>query len=204
MRPMETNLFQHGVDWELFASTFALIFLAELPDKTAVAVLILSSQRHPFGVYLGVCGAYVVQNVVAILAGSLLTLLPHRYVHVGAGVLFLVFAVLMWFRKPEKEGKSKSKSGSPFWKTVWTSFIVIFIAEWGDLTQLATATQVAANGHPATVFIASTLALWAASGMFVLIGHHSKKFIQPHVLQNIAAVAFVLIGLLLLSGFWDK
>src|SRR6516225_6630302 len=99
MAPMETNLFQHGADWALFFSTFALIFLAELPDKTAVAVLIMASQRHPFAVFLGVCGAYLVQNVVAILAGSLLTLLPHRSVHVGAGILFLAFAVWMWFEK---------------------------------------------------------------------------------------------------------
>lgn len=201
---METNLFQHGADWTLFFSTFALIFLAELPDKTAVAVLIMASQRHPFGVYAGVCLAYLVQNIVAILAGSLLTLLPHRAVHAGAGILFLGFAFWMWFHKEEKEKKSKVKSGGHFGKTVWAAFMVIFIAEWGDLTQLATATQVAASGHPVVVFLASTAALWAASGMFVLIGHHSKKFIQPHVLQNIASVAFAIVGVLLLSGFWDK
>jgi putative Ca2+/H+ antiporter (TMEM165/GDT1 family) len=201
---METNLFQHGADWGLFFSTFVMIFLAELPDKTAVAVLIMASQRHPFGVYLGVCAAYVVQNIVAILAGSLLTLLPPRVVHMGAGVLFLLFALLMWFQKEEKGGKSKLKSGSHFWKTAWAAFLVIFIAEWGDLTQLATATQVAATGHPVTVFLASTSALWAASGMFVLIGHHSKKFIQPIILQKVAAVVFGAVGILLLSGFWDK
>lgn len=201
---METNLFQHGGDWALFFSTFALIFLAELPDKTAVAVLIMASQRRPFGVYLGVCAAYVVQNIVAILAGSLLTLLPQRIVHIVAGILFLAFAFLMWFQKEEKSGKASLKSGAHFWKTVWAAFLVIFIAEWGDLTQLATATQVAATGHPVTVFLASTSALWAASGMFVLIGHHSKKFIQPAILRKIAAVAFLVVGILLLSGFWDK
>lgn len=201
---MEPNLFQHGADWALFFSTFAIIFLAELPDKTAVAVLIMASQRHPFAVYLGVCGAYVVQNIVAILAGSLLTLLPHWAVHVGAGILFLGFAVWMWIQEEEKTGKSKVNSKTHFWKTVWAAFVVIFIAEWGDLTQLATATQVAQSGHPATVFIASTSALWASSGMFVVIGHHSKKFIQPAILRKIAAVAFALVGTLLLSGFWDK
>jgi len=201
---MEPNLFQYGADWALFFSTFAVIFLAELPDKTAVAVLIMASQRHPFGVYLGVCAAYLVQNIVAILAGSLLMLLPPKYVHMGAGVLFLGFGLWMWFHKEKKEKKSKVKSNGHFGKTVWAAFGVIFIAEWGDLTQLATATQVAATGHPATVFLASTAALWTASGLFVLVGHHSKKFIQPQVLQNVAAVAFALIGLLLLSGFWDK
>ena len=192
------------MDWELFFSTFVLIFLAELPDKTAFAVLIMSSQRHPLGVYLGVCGAYLVQNLIAILAGSLLTLLPHRVVHVGAGILFLGFAVWMWFRGEEKEGKAKLKAKDHFWKTVWSAFLVIFIAEWGDLTQLATATRVAASGHPATVFLASTSALWLASGMFVLIGHHSKKFIRPALLQRIAALAFGVVGILLLSGFWDR
>jgi Ca2+/H+ antiporter, TMEM165/GDT1 family len=200
---MEPTLFQNGVDWTLFFSTFVLIFLAELPDKTAVAVLIMSSQRHPLGVYLGVCGAYLVQNIIAILAGSLLTLLPHRVVHAGAGILFLAFAVWMWFQKEEKGGKAKLNFGVHFWKTAWAAFVVIFIAEWGDLTQLATATRVATSGHPWTVFTASTLALWVASGMFVLIGHHSKKFIRPALLRKIAAVAFGVVGLLLLSRFWD-
>lgn len=200
---MESHLFQNGLDWTLFFTTFTLIFLAELPDKTAIAVLILSSQRHPLGVYLGVCGAYLVQNVVAILAGSLLTLLPYRVVHVGAGILFLAFALWMWFQKEEKKDKARLKSGGHFWKTVWAAFLVISIAEWGDLTQLATATRVATSGHPATVFLASTSALCVASGIFVLIGHHSKKFIRPALLRKIAAVAFAAVGILLLSGFWD-
>ncbi len=203
-RPMETALFQHGMDWALFFSTFALIFLAELPDKTAVAVLILASQRHPFAVYVGVCLAYLVQNIVAVLTGSLLTLLPLWVIHKTAGALFILFGALMWLREGGKKEKTGIKDQAYFWKTVWTGFIVIFIAEWGDLTQLATATLVGESRHPAVIFSASTLALWAASGMFVLIGHHSKKFIQPVVLQKIAAVVFSAVGILLLSGFWDK
>jgi|SRR5581483_2689713 len=201
---METNLFQQGADWALFFSTFGLIFLAELPDKTAVAILVLSTQRHPWGVWVGVCGAYVVQNIVAILAGGLLSLLPPHWVHMGSGVLFLVFAVLMWTQRDGKEEKPKVDSHAHFLKTVWASFVVIFIAEWGDLTQLATATLVAKTRHPLTIFLASTSALWMVSGLFVLLGHHAKKVIRPRALQTAAAVAFGIVGILLLSGFWDK
>jgi putative Ca2+/H+ antiporter (TMEM165/GDT1 family) len=201
---METNLFQHGMDWALFASTFALIFLAELPDKTAVAILIMSAQRHPWGVWVGVCMAYVVQNIVAVLFGKALSLLPPHWVHMGSGLLFLVFAFLMWFKKEEKGISPHLSSHAHFGKTVWAAFVVIFIAEWGDLTQLATAALVAKTNHPTTVFLASTSALWVVSGLFVVIGHHAKKVLRPHILQNIAAVAFALVGILLLSGFWDK
>ena len=104
----------------------------------------------------------------------------------------------------EKTKRPHLSSHAHFGKTVWAAFVVLFIAEWGDLTQLATATLVAKTNHPATIFLASTSALWVVSGMFVVIGHHAKKFIQPHILRNIAAVAFAAVGLLLLSGFWDK
>ncbi len=201
---MEPNLFPQGVDWTLFFSTFALIFLAELPDKTAVAILIMASQRHPLGVYVGVCLAYVVQNIVAVLFGSALSLLPPQIVHMGSGALFLVFAVLMWIKREEKEKNAHLKAKADFFKTAWAAFLFIFIAEWGDLTQLATATLVAKTRHPLNIFISSTLALWVASGMFVLIGHHAKKVIHPQILQKVAAVAFGIVGLLLLSGFWDK
>jgi putative Ca2+/H+ antiporter (TMEM165/GDT1 family) len=202
---METNLFHHGADWALFISTFGLIFLAELPDKTAVAVLIMSSQRHPFGVYVGVCAAYVVQNIVAVLFGSIFGLLPPEIIHMASGVLFIIFAFLMWFKRDEKKEEAGQKdSRANFTKTAWAAFVVIFIAEWGDLTQLSTATLVAQSRHPVVVFLASTLALWVVSGIFVIIGHHAKRFIQPHILKIIAAIAFAVVGILLLSGFWDK
>lgn len=205
MTPMEPDLFQHSGDWALFFSTFALIFVAELPDKTAIAILIMSAQRHPWGIWFGVCLAYVVQNIVAVVFGGALSMLPPHWVHMGSGLLFLVFAALMWFKKEEKKGsKPHLSSHSDFRKTLWAAFVVIFIAEWGDLTQLATAALVAKTKHPITVFLASTSALWVVSGLFVMIGHHAKKFIQPHILQKIAAVAFAIVGLLLLSGFWDK
>jgi Ca2+/H+ antiporter, TMEM165/GDT1 family len=201
---METHLFQPGFNWALFFSTFTLIFLAELPDKTAVAIVILASRHHPLAVFTGVALAFVVQNIVAVLGGSVLSLLPPHIVHMGSGVLFLVFAFLMWFKGEEKENESQPQAKGNLWKIGWTSFVIIFIAEWGDLTQLATATLVAKTHNPPTIFIASTLALWSTTALGVWVGHHAKKAISPSFLQKVAAVAFGIVGILLLSGFWDK
>jgi Ca2+/H+ antiporter, TMEM165/GDT1 family len=201
---METNLLQSGVDWTLFFSTFALIFLAELPDKTAVAIVILASRHHPLAVFTGVSLAFVIQNVVAVLFGSVLSLLPSHIVHLGSGILFEAFALLMWFKREETEKPAHLRAKADFWKTFWTSFVIIFIAEWGDLTQLATATLVAKYRQPLTLFIAATLALWSTTALGVWIGHHAKKAIRPQILQKVAAVAFAIVGILLLTGVFDK
>jgi putative Ca2+/H+ antiporter (TMEM165/GDT1 family) len=201
---MEPPLFEPGLDWALFFSTFALIFLAELPDKTAVAIVILASRHHPLAVFTGVALAFVVQNMVAVLFGSVFSLLPPHIVHMGSGILFLVFAFLMWFKREEKEESPGLRAKGNFWKIGWTSFVVIFIAEWGDLTQLAAATLVAKTHRPLTIFVAATLALWSTTALGVWVGHHAKKAISPPLLQKVAAVTFGIVGILLLSGFWDK
>jgi putative Ca2+/H+ antiporter (TMEM165/GDT1 family) len=192
--------FNFAFDLTLFLSTFALIFVAELPDKTAIAALVLATRNNPWAVFIGSALAFLVQSVVAVLFGSLFGLLPPRVIHIGSGLLFLVFAVMMWTRRQEE--KEASKESLPFGKVVWTSFMVIFIAEWGDLTQLASATLVAKTRQPFTIFIAATLALWTTTAIAISIGHHAKKLINPRLLQTIAAVAFAIVGILLLTGFW--
>jgi putative Ca2+/H+ antiporter (TMEM165/GDT1 family) len=188
-------------DLTLFISTFGLIFLAELPDKTAIAALVLATRNNPWAVFIGSASAFVIQSLVAVLFGSLFGLLPPHIIHIASGILFLVFAVMMWMRKQEE--KEGSKERLSFGKVVWTSFIVIFIAEWGDLTQLASATLVAKTHQAFTIFIASTTALWSSTALAILIGHHAKKLINPLLLQRIAAAAFAIVGILLLIGFWD-
>lgn len=186
----------------LFLSTFALIFVAELPDKTALAALILATRHHGGGVFLGCAGAFLIQNIVAVLFGSVFSLLPHTVVHIASGLLFLLFAGLMWFRKDEKKGDLKEIPAN-FWPTVGKAFMVIFIAEWGDLTQLAAATLVAKTQEPWTIFLSATLALWCTSALAVIVGSQAQKWINAELLQKIVAILFAAVGILLLSGFWD-
>ena len=185
----------------LFLSTFALIFVAELPDKTAFATLFMATCHHPLAVFLGASAAFVIQSFVAVSFGSLLSLLPSVYVHVCAGLLFLMFAVMMWRREEpcsdEVNCDSKGKI-TYFSKSVASAFMTIFIAEWGDLTQLATATLAAKYHEPITIFTSSTLALWLVTAIGVIVGSQVKHLIQPKLLQRTAATAFAVVGMVVL------
>lgn len=186
------------IDWKLFLSTLALIFVAELPDKTAFATLLLATRKHPLAIFIGVAMAFVIQSVVAVSFGSALSLLPRQWVSIGAAVLFML-AFLMWRRKDhEEENLHLENQKSNFLRTIWSSFVVIFVAEWGDLTQLASATLAAEHKKPVTIFLAATLALWTVTALAILVGNRAKKVIHPVLLQKIAAGAFALVGVILL------
>ncbi len=187
------------MDWKLFASTFALIFVSELPDKTAFATLLLATRNRPLPVFCGAAGAFVVQSAVAVGFGSLFTFLPEKLVHLAAASLFLLLAVWMWRRVPSEESVDVGGNGRKrFVPTMASAFTVIFIAEWGDLTQLATAALAAEYGAPVTIFVSATLALWAVTGLGVLIGHTARRAMQPKLLQQIASIVFALVGTALL------
>jgi Ca2+/H+ antiporter, TMEM165/GDT1 family len=184
------------MNWSLFLSTFALIFVAELPDKTAFATLLMATRRNPYALFVGVALAFVVQTIVAVSFGTALALLPTAALKVGAAGVFFLFAISMWFRKQSEEEEAKIIKGDTqdFLKTVGGSFVVIFLAEWGDLTQLATAALQARYNSPLTIFSAATLALWSVTAIAIAVGHRIKTAIDPAILQKTAAVAFALVG----------
>lgn len=116
--------------FSLILSTFGLIFLAELPDKTGLAPLVLATRDRAWDRIAGTWLAFFVQTAIAVLAGSLLHLLPARPVHLASGLGFLVFAVLAFRRLEEEEVAASSARRT----ARLTSFLVVFAAERGDLT----------------------------------------------------------------------
>jgi putative Ca2+/H+ antiporter (TMEM165/GDT1 family) len=189
----------HG--WALFFSVFGVIFVAELPDKTALAALVMATRHKPLAVFLGASTALSIQSVVAVAAGHLVSLLPPRPVHVFAGALFLVSAALMWRRKEETPEEIQARDGrTGFWRSTWLVFAVVFVAEWGDLTQLATAAFAARYRSPLVIFAGATLALWAVAAIAIGIGHRAGKLLDPHLTKRIAAVVFAVLACALLSG----
>jgi putative Ca2+/H+ antiporter (TMEM165/GDT1 family) len=188
------------MNWPLFFSTFSLIFIAELPDKTAFATLLMATRGRPLAIFLGVASAFVIQSIVAVSFGSLIGMLPERWVHLGAGLMFIGFAYHTWFHHDEEEAKTEEETPTisgrtKFFKSAWKAFLVIFIAEWGDLTQLATA-SIAAHYHEAllTILLAATLALWSVTAIAIFVGHKVKHVIHATVLKKISTVVFVLVG----------
>jgi putative Ca2+/H+ antiporter (TMEM165/GDT1 family) len=135
------------VDPAVIAVAFGAIFLVELPDKTFVAALVLSTRYRPFAVWVGVGLAFLVQTAIACTVGGLVTLLPHRLVEVVAAVIFLGGAILLLREAPkadageaetEEEFAAKATSPKSGLAAVGASFLVLFAAEWGDLSQLLT------------------------------------------------------------------
>jgi putative Ca2+/H+ antiporter (TMEM165/GDT1 family) len=192
----------HSFDLSLFLSTFAVIFVAELPDKTALAALIMATRNRPLGIFLGAAAAFVIQSIVAVAFGSALNLLPPRTVETGAGILFLLLAGWMWIRRREADSDLALRDGQgSLARTAWMSFGVIFVAEWGDLTQLATATLCARYGNPITILVSAIVALWAVTALAVLLGSRIKWLVRPNLVKATAALVLALVGVLLIGRY---
>ena len=188
-------------DLEVFGTVFGVIFIAELPDKTALAAVVLASRNRALPVFAGTALALAVQSLVAIIAGGFLSKLPETPVHIGAGIMFVVSAIFMWRRSnAAAENRAEAAEPSGFWSTFAAAFSVIFIAEWGDLTQLGTATLAARYHQPITVFTAATLALWAVAALAVFLGNRVGRLLKPKLTARIAALVFVAVGIALMSG----
>jgi len=185
-------------------TVFTVIFLLELPDKTALAALLLATRHRPLPVFLGAAAAFVIQSAVAVVAGSLLSLLPREPIRIGAGILFLGMAALLVRRNLRKDEADEERAVEqeevrhrrPF----MTAFSVVFVAEWGDLTQLATAALQARYQQPVVVFVAATLALWAVSAIAVALGNRLGAWIPERPLQFAAAGVMVLVAIALITG----
>ncbi|TMC29968.1 MAG: TMEM165/GDT1 family protein [Chloroflexi bacterium] len=185
-------------------TVFAIIFLLELPDKTALATLLLATRHRPLPIFLGSAAAFVIQSAVAVAAGSLLSLLPREPIRIGAGLLFLLMAAVIVRQNLKKEEvkekgdieREEQRHRRPF----ATAFLLVFVAEWGDLTQLATAALQARYRDAVTVFAAATIALWAVAAIAVVLGNRLGAWIPQRPLQFAAAGVMVLAAIALITG----
>jgi putative Ca2+/H+ antiporter (TMEM165/GDT1 family) len=194
------------MDLNLLVSTFVLVFIAELPDKTALATMMLATQLPIRQVVIGAWLAFLVQTIVAVLAGSLLQLLPEQPVRVVAGLGFFVFAIFAWRRDSDEEIKLEQqevRSSRARRYPPWVAaFVVVFAAEWGDLTQLATAGLVAHTGRPLEVGVGAVAALWTVTVLTATVGGQLARLIRPTLLNRLSAVLFAVIGAAVIaSGF---
>ena len=184
-------------------STFGMIFVAELPDKTALAVLILASKYRARGVILGAWLALLVQTLVAVMAGRLLGFLPAHIIRIASGIGFLIFAILSFRRNADDEESQEQQAvaAQDSTRPVWLiSFLVIFAAEWGDLTQLATAALVA-RGEPAlSVGVGALAALWCVTLLAAYSGHKFGQLLSPRLLSIVGAIMFAAIGIYMIAS----
>ncbi|MER8100460.1 MULTISPECIES: TMEM165/GDT1 family protein [unclassified Kitasatospora] len=179
------------------ALTFGIIFLAELPDKTALASLVLGTKYRASYVFAGVAAAMGVQVVLALAAGHLLSLLPHRWVEGVTGVLFLAGAAMLLFHGggDDEEGHAaKEPSSNSFWKVAGASFVVVAVAEFGDLTQIMTANLAAKYADPLAVGLGAWLALCAVGGLAIVGGQKLLKYVPMKLIIRVAAAIMVVLA----------
>ncbi len=184
----------------VIGTAFALAFLAEFPDKSMFASLILGTRYRPSWVWAGAAAAFAVQMAIAVTAGQLLALLPHRVVDAVVASLFLAGSGYLWatsFRPEHRDGADAARQGGrvpSFGRVAGASFGVVFLAEWGDITQLTTA-NLAARYDPFLVFAGATLGLWAVAAVAVSVGAKSLQLIPMPWIRRITAVIMLGLGL---------
>lgn len=193
-------------------TAFATIFIAELPDKTMLATIVLSTRfRRPFSVWTGAALALTTQMVIATSAGRLLSLLPERPVRFGVASLFAIGAFVLWRSRdpdssepddhegiaadlPERDNPTARRvERMPTSRVVATVFGIVFLAEWGDLTQITTA-SLAAKGHAVSVFIGAAAAMVSVAAIGVVAGRSLLRVVPARVLHRIAAAVFAALA----------
>jgi putative Ca2+/H+ antiporter (TMEM165/GDT1 family) len=193
------------VDPAVIAVSFGAIFLVELPDKTFVAALVLATRYKPWAVWVGVGLAFLVQTVIACTVGQVVTYLPHALVEVIAGLIFLAGGFLLLREAPkadaseaetEEEYAAKATSPKSGLAAIGASFLVLFAAEWGDLSQLLTISLVGRYHDALSVFIGAWGALLAVSGLAVVAGRFLLQHMRLSTIHYVGAgVCFLLAAL---------
>jgi Ca2+/H+ antiporter, TMEM165/GDT1 family len=179
------------VSFSVVALTFGLMMLAELPDKTMVATVVMSSRSRPLPVWVGTASAFTVHAAIAVAAGSLLARLPHRLVETVTAVLFGIGAAYLLIKREATEIAEGEEEGAKMpdsRRVALGAFGVIFVGEFGDLTQILTANLAAKYHEPWSVFVGAAAGLAAVSGLAVVSGRAIVRVVPLTVVRKTAGV----------------
>lgn len=190
----------------LAATTFAIVLPAELPDKTFIATIVMSSRQRPLPIWIGAAAGLVLQAAIAVLAGRLLALLPHRVVEgVVAGLFLLGGAYLLFVpEKKEEEGaeaieeKQAARVGEAPARSIklaLTAFSVVALAEFGDLTQVIVANFTARSKDALSVFVGAAVAFILISGVGVLAGRTLVRYVPLSLIRRLSGLLLCGLGI---------
>lgn len=186
------------MDYSALLSTFTLLFLAEMGDKTQIMAMTLAHRYRIAPVIFGTFAAFLVLNLLAVLVGEGVSrILPRDLVLLIAGVLFLFFAYRSWTAADESADGVSATDHRQAWII---SFSLIFVAELGDKTQLAMVALAAQSSALWSVFVGGTLALWSVSLLGILVGRTLLRRIPSHWVHRVAAVLFLVFGMIAIGG----
>ena len=184
------------MDFGATLCAFTLLFLAEMGDKTQLMAMTLAHRYRAVPVIVGTFAAFLLLNLLAVLAGQGLSqILPREIILLAAGLLFLLFAYRSWSEGALEQEETTRIDPRYIWLS---SLTLIFVAELGDKTQLAMVALVAQSDAIWSVFIGGTLALWAVSLIGIIVGRTLLSKLSRRWVHRAAAVLFLIFGLLAL------
>ena len=187
----------------IVATAFLLIFPIELPDKTFIATLVLATRYKPLMVWIGVASAFLVQTAIAVTLGGVIGQLPRTPVEVFASLMFLGGGLILIrgagradaeSAEIEEEFGAKARAGVHGWRAAGASFLVLFVAEWGDLSQLLTAGLVVKYQDPVSVGVGAFLALATVSALAAVLGRTLLRRIRLATLRRIGGSVCLLLA----------
>jgi putative Ca2+/H+ antiporter (TMEM165/GDT1 family) len=179
------------------AVVFCTVFVAELPDNSGLASLVLGTRYRAGGVIAGAFAAFAVHVALAVTCGSLLALLPHRIVQIAVAVVFLVGAVLLLRADNDDDDDDEIRlkaDATGFWAVAATSFGVILLAELGDLSDIVIANLAARYHDPVAVGIGSVLALWSVVVVAIVGGRGLQRILPLRWITRLAALLMVVMA----------
>jgi Ca2+/H+ antiporter, TMEM165/GDT1 family len=178
-------------------AVFPVIFIGELPDKTMFASLVMASRGHPRAVWLGAAAAFFIHVVIATTIGvGLFKLLPQRALDLVVAVLFFGGAIYSWREGAHDETDLVTREVASHRQVATAAFVVIFLAEWGDLTQILIANLAAKYQEPFWVALGSVAALWSVCALAVTAGQGVLQRLPMQVVRRVTAAILALLGLI--------
>jgi len=176
------------------------MFVLELPDKTFIATVIMATKARPSMIVIGASIALTIQMGLAVGAGSLLTLFPAHWKDLIVGLLFLGGSAYLLFVPQSNEEKKGAREAAleekgSRWKEITTAFVVLFIGEFGDLTQIQAANFEAKLHQPLEVFLASSIALIGVSFVGAYGGRALQRLVPLKWIRRFGGAIFAGLGI---------
>ena len=193
-----------GIDLIAGSSAFFLIILAEMGDKTQLTTVMLAARyRAPGRIFLGSFLGEISVSLVGIVIGTAASsLIPVALIGKISGGIFILFGLFSLLSREEddEEAESKGKEGSASKMGVIAAFSLVAVAELGDKTQLAVIALVVEYSSPLSVALGIIGGFAVTSLTGVVLGKSLSHFVSTGLVQKIAAIAFIAIGVILLLG----
>jgi Ca2+/H+ antiporter, TMEM165/GDT1 family len=190
------------VDLAVVLTTFVVIFPAELPDKSLFASLVLGTRFRPLPVFCGAAAAFAVHVVIAVTIGGVFSLLPERLVLFVVAALFAGGSALLLLGREDGDDEAAEESRAeadhrPV-RVALTSFGVVFLGEWGDITQITTANLAARYGDPVSVGLGALLALWSVSALALTVGRGLVARVPARLVRRLTGTILAVLAVVTL------